>query len=149
VTGPFAAVALELLQHRLAVIPLGGDDGKAPLVKWQRWRHPPGRDAIATLTAKHPGAIIGVLPGLSGLTVVDVDDPALVDAMLERCGATPLISATPNGGVHLWYRHAGECTGDHLRRLEGLDVDIKAAGGMVVVPPSITPAGAYTLLTGA
>ena len=49
VSGPFALVAMELLQQRLAVIPL---DGKVPLLEWkagaarQAARRSPGRPAI-------------------------------------------------------------------------------------------------------
>ncbi len=62
----------------------------------------------------------------------------------------PLVTGTPSGGVHLWYRTTGErCQ----VRLDGLKVDIKGIGGMVVVPPSIRPTGqhagkAYTFVKG-
>jgi hypothetical protein len=106
------------------------------MLGWQRWRRPPGPKAIATFAARFPSANIGALTGLSGVTLVDVDEPGLVDQMLARCGVTPLITATPRGGSHLWYRAAGE-RGGNLRETEGLAVDIKAAGGLIVVPPSV------------
>jgi hypothetical protein len=137
---PFTDSALELHGYRLAVIPLGGDDGKTPLVEWRNWTKPPGRTAVASFAAKFAWANIGVLTGLSGVTVVDVDDPALVDPITVRCGTTPLITATPRGGVHLWYHAAGERSTD-LRASEGIAVDVKAAGGLIVVPPSIAWAG--------
>jgi hypothetical protein len=138
--GPFSDAAPELCRHGLAVIPLGGADGKVPLVEWQKWPRPPGRKAIAELAAKFPSANIGVLTGLSGVTIVDVDEPAIVDDMLRRFGTTPLIMVTPRGGSHLWYRSAGERSTD-LRASEGLAVDVKAAGGLVAVPPSVAWAG--------
>jgi hypothetical protein len=150
--GPFALVALQLLGQRLAVLPLGGDDGKKPLVEnWQRRPH--GRKAIVKFAAKFPNANIGVATGLSGVTIVDSDEPELLDTMIRRCGTTPLIIASPRGGAHLWYRFAGEPSGDYLRRHERLNVDVKAAGSLVVVPPSIAWAGpgkgnAYRFLKG-
>ena len=81
------------------------------------------------------------MTGLSNVTVVDVDERGLVDVMIRRCGATPLVTATPRGGAHLWYRSNGERSGDYLRQAEGLDVDIKAAGSLIVVPPSIALEG--------
>ena len=41
--GPFATAALELHACGLAPIPLGGDDGKVPLVRWKTWNRQPGK----------------------------------------------------------------------------------------------------------
>jgi len=148
---PFADAALELHRHGLAVIPLGGDDGKVSLVaRWNRWKHRPGRQFLEQLADKHPTANVGVLTGLSGVTVVDVDDPDLEDDMVVRFGVTPLKTATPSGGMHLWFRSQGE---RNRQRLDGLKVDIRGVGGMVVVPPSVRPTGPhagkkYTFLEG-
>ena len=54
----------------------------------------------------------------------------------SRCAPTPLITGTPRGGSHLWYRSAGERSTD-LRASEGLAVDAKAVAGLVAVPPSV------------
>ena len=40
---PFADAALVLRDLGLAPVPLGGDDGKVPLVKWGTWKQRPGR----------------------------------------------------------------------------------------------------------
>lgn len=139
--GPFPAAAVELARAGLAVIPVGGDDGKKPLVKWVNWRSPLGPQWVADLCRKFPTANIGIITGLSGITVVDCDDPGVVTAMMLRCGKTPLQTSTPSGGTHLWYRSRGERCGD--LRNEGLAVDVKGRGGFVVVPPSIRPSGAF------
>ena len=147
---PFANAVLTLRDHGLAPIPLGGDDGKVPLVLYRNWKRPPGRQFLERLAGAHPTANVGVLTGLSELTVVDVDARRLVDGMLRRFGNTPLVTGTPSGGVHLWYRSTGErCQ----VRLDGLRVDIRGVGGMVVVPPSLRPSGrhagkAYTFVNG-
>jgi DNA-binding XRE family transcriptional regulator len=61
--------------------------------------------------------------------------------MIRRCGDTPLKTRTPSGGMHLWYRHAGEeCT--NLRD-EGLNVDVRGAGGIIIVPPSSRQGGLH------
>jgi len=148
---PFADAALDLYEAGLAVIPLGGDDGKVPLVaRWDRWEHRPGRQFLEQLADKHPTANVGIVTGLSGITVVDVDDPDLVDDMVHRFGVSPLITATPSGGEHHWFRSLGE---RNKQRLDGLKVDIRGVGGMVVVPPSVRPTGPhagklYTFLKG-
>ena len=54
--------------------------------------------------------------------------------MLRRFGDTPLLTRTPSGGAHLWYRKVGEVRSGTLR--PSLAVDIKADGGQVIVPPS-------------
>ena len=141
-TGPFGHAALTLRQYGLAIIPFGGEDGKTPLVKWGNWKRPPGRDPLAKLAKQHPFSNIGVICHLSNVTVVDVDDPTLRDSIVLRCGDTPLITGTPSGGNHFWYRHNGErCA--NLRESDGIAVDIKGAGGFVVVPPSLRPNGPY------
>jgi len=59
---PFPDAALELRQHGLAPIPLGGDDGKVPQVsRWDRWERLPGRQFLERLTKEHPTANVGVL----------------------------------------------------------------------------------------
>ena len=121
-------------------IPVGHDDGKTPLVKWGKWKKLPGRRFLERLAGENPTANVGILTELSGLTIVDVDDPSLVDGMRRRFGNTPLMTATPSGGNHLWYQSAGErCR----NRLDGLKVDIRGLGGMAVVPPSIRSTGQH------
>ena len=139
-TSPFATAALNIRARGLAPIPLGGDDGKVPLVRWQTWKHSPGKEFLERLVADHLTANVSILTGLSRVTVVDIDDASLVDDMVHRFGDTPLKTAPPSGGVHLWYSANGERS---RNRLDGLKVDIKAQGGMVVVPPSMRPAGRH------
>jgi hypothetical protein len=135
---PFASAALDLHGLGLAPIPLGGADGKVPLVK-HKDRQPYSRDTLNKFAASYPSANVGILTGPSRLTVIDIDDPALVDTMLARFGDTPLQVQTPSGGVHLYYRSSGEPS--RTLRTEDLAVDIKGLGGMVVAPPSIRPSG--------
>ncbi len=110
-------------------------------MKWRNRTKLFSTAAVEKLCGNFSSANIGILTGLSGLTVVDCDAPDAVAAMIERCGDTPLKVATPSGGAHLYYRSDGErCTN---LRAHGLEVDIKGIGGFVVVPPSVRPAGPY------
>ena len=146
---PFASAALELAEAGLAVIPCGSDDGKTPSIKWRNMRYHPGAALIGKLAKQHGHANVGILTGkLSGVLIVDIDDAEIVDPMLERFGRTPILMRTPSGGVHLWYRWNGEKSGG--LRNQGLAVDIKGAGGIVVVPPSVRPSTGrpYTWLKG-
>jgi hypothetical protein len=131
---PFGEAAVGLRKRGLAVVRCVGPDGKeARFPGWQRARLSVG--TIADLARRYPDANVGVACGLSGYVVVDVDAPVLLGPMLERFGDTPLITRTPRGGAHLWYRKVGVMPSRNLKS-EGLMVDIKADGGMVIVPPS-------------
>ncbi|MBT4007625.1 MAG: hypothetical protein HOF05_11290 [Rhodospirillales bacterium] len=136
---PFAMAAQELRSHGLAVLPL---DDKEPRIQFKNWSAPPGKEAIEKFIPKFGDSNIGIICHLSGVTVVDIDDPSLIEAMLERFGDTPLRTATPRGGVHLWYQHNGEHNRD-LRTSDEIDVDIKGHNGIIVVPPSVRQNGQH------
>jgi len=136
---PFASDAPDLAAHGLALIPVGGEDGKNPLIRWKNMRRPLGRAALIKMAEQHGAENIGIVCGPSGLTVVDIDRADLLAAMLERFGPTPLVIETPSGGIHLFYKGAGERCAN--LRSEGLPVDIKGIGGFVVAPPSVRPNG--------
>lgn len=137
--GPFGREAIRLSQAGIAVIPC---DDKVPLIRYAKMTQPIGLDGLKKLIQKHPSANVGMLTGLSKITVVDIDDPADAQAMIARCGDTPLKVHTPSGGLHLWYRENGEKSSN--LRSEGLEVDIKGIGGFVVMPPSVRATGQHT-----
>ena len=140
-TGPFSMSAIELRNYGLAPLPVGGDKGKKPLIhSFTRFNRKPSEATIASWCDKWPSANVAINTELSRVTIVDIDDPSLLERMLQRFGNTPLITTTPSGGFHLWYRGNGESS---VTRLDELLVDIKARGSIVVVPPSIRPAGPH------
>jgi hypothetical protein len=144
--GAFGDMARAYRAHGLAPFPCGGDDGKHSLVRWRRFSRPPSSRTVGAWCARHRGANVGILTGASGLTVVDMDAAELAEAIERRCGPTPLVTATPRGGRHLWYRSTGQRT---TQRLDGLPVDVRAAGGFVVAPPSPRPGvGDYRIVRG-
>lgn len=139
--GPFATAAYELRNYGLAPLPLGGDDGKVPLVSsFTNWRRILGESTLANWASKWPQANVGIVTELSGVSVIDIDDPDLLDTVIDQFGDTPLKTSTPSGGIHLWFLGSGESS---RIRIGGFPVDIKAAGGMVVVPPSTRPSGPF------
>jgi hypothetical protein len=140
----FAEHALPFHDAGLCPIPCGGADGKVPLVRWRgtKARHRRATISVWILKPEFAFAGIGILTGqMSGLTVVDCDDPELLDRVLATCGPTPIIVSTPSGGYHAWYQHAGE--GSLNLRDYGLAIDVKADGGFVVAPPTIRHAGPH------
>ena len=99
------------------------------------------------MARKFPTANVAVLDGRpGGITRVDIDDPALIELCIQRCGDTPVKAGTPSGGIHLWYRANGE---HRTIGLEGEKIDILGRGGYGIAPPSINPRkGLYRFLEG-
>jgi len=128
---PFAA-AVAYKAAGLAPIPC--NDKAANCVRWKTKPPQPGSNLVAKFSDKN----IGILTGKrSGVFIVDVDDPDQVDAMKARFGNTPIATASPSGGQHLWYLWNGEPCG----KLPG--VDLKGEGGFVVGPPSFRREGKH------
>jgi hypothetical protein len=103
---------------------------------------------------RHAGLVI--CTGRRGVVVADVDVhgnpdrvPELVE-LVEHClGPSPLKARTASGGVHLYYRSQGERGRNPVGAArDRLPVDLKAEGGIVVAPPTITDRGAYAFIEG-
>ncbi len=141
--GAFAAAAVNLLCRGLFPIPVGGRDGKVPMIRYFTTMRRPGPATLHKWIARWPIQNVGIVTGpISKITVVDIDgdDPGLLREIERRFGETPIAIRTPSGGVHLYFRFAAErCA--NLR--PALPVDIKAAGGFVVCPPSVRPSGEH------
>lgn len=150
VPGAFARGALASYQASFWPIPLGGPDGRVPLVTgWTKWRRHPGQAFIRKAIEQHPEANLGLITGpYAGITVIDVDDPAVDHIVRERYGLSPLTVRTPRGGLHHYFRSQGERSG--TLRKEGLPIDIKGRGGLIVAPDSARwdRAGGYGFVTG-
>lgn len=145
--GAFGSAALELHAHGLAVMPTGGEDGKTPLLlNWSKWRGQ-SRATVEAFARKHPGANVAIVTGLSRLTVVDADDENTLADAEQRFGKSPIVTRSPRGGGHLYFRSSGERNAN--LRPDGLNVDIKGVGGMVLAPPSVRSGlGAYRMERG-
>ncbi|MFJ3175262.1 bifunctional DNA primase/polymerase [Streptomyces roseus] len=78
---------------------------------------------------------LGVLAALRGATSPADDE-------------TTLRVRTPSGGLHVWYRNEGglrwQCSaGSGSGRALAWQVDVRANGGYIVAPGTVTPAGVY------
>lgn len=137
---PFLLAAMQYHSLGLSIIPCMGDSGKISCVKWAEYQDClPTYRAITQWQKQFPAANIGLLTGpISNLTVVDIDTgkPEIIRKMIERFGDTPIKIKTPRGGMHLYYKFKNETC--HTA-IDGLPVDIRAAGGYVIAPPSINP----------
>jgi len=137
------SAAKEMHDLGLAVMPCGGPLNKKPLLRWRDGKLP-SWNSIKTILCnpENADAGIGMLTGVGDfpITVVDIDNPTIVQAVMEAMGHTPIVVRTPSGGVHLWFRFDNE----RMKHLQGrgLPVDVLSKGGFVVTPP--TARGAAT-----
>ncbi len=128
--------------------------GKHPHVRWEHWMsRAPTPAELESWWERWPDANIGVVTGwVSAIVVLDVDPRHGGDASLASLEArhAPLpdtvTSLTGGGGRHLYLAHPS-----HLVPSRPLapGLDLKAEGGMVVVPPSRHASGSrYRWLVG-
>lgn len=82
-----------------------------------------------------PEANIGVVPGRSGLLVLDLDGPD-GEATAQALGllSEPRLQVTTGRGRHLYFRHPG---GTISNAKLGPGIDTRGDAGFVVVPPSV------------
>jgi hypothetical protein len=94
--------------------------------------------------SRWPDSNIGIATGaVSGLIVIDVDQPEIPEALVDLLGkdlqAAPTVR-TGRGGLHLYFRHPGTPVSSRVG-LMGLKVDVRADKGYVIAPPSRHAAG--------
>lgn len=132
------SAALTYAACGIAVFPLKPGQ-KTPAFKG--WQTSSTTDAatIREWWTQNPAYNIGCDCGKSGLTVLDYDAKGNVNGLLKRdewrkehTMPETWTAATPNDGLHEYYRGQGQTkTGLYP------GVDVRAAGGLVVMPPSV------------
>lgn len=133
--GAFARYAFAMVELGLSPIPTQGPVGKTPLLRGYT-RGLVNLGNVVKMAATFPNANLALVTGPSNLVVVDIDAPELLARMLDRFGNTPLqVRTAGRGGYQLFYRARPEISSRDLRN-EGLAVEIKAQGAIVVIPPS-------------
>ena len=137
--GAFSDAAYNYCDLGLAPTPTGGKDGKHPMLVGYN-RHPLNLGNVSTIIEKFGDANVALLTGASNLNVLDIDDPSLLQTMRKRFGDTPLVVRTAGrGGYQLYYRSSPHVQPSDLRLTEGIPVEIKARGNIVIAPPSRNP----------
>jgi hypothetical protein len=135
---------------RWCVVPL--DPGtRKPHVKWKDFQTArPTIDQVRKWWTTWPDAAIGVLLGpISGLLVLDADgleaDAAAWDLLGNRLNGCPLVlsGSREPGHVHYYFRHPDIPTGAKNTDLHP-DLEIRGAGGMIIVPPSVHSKSGHT-----
>ncbi len=120
--------------------------GKHPRVRWDEYQERRAdQDEVRRWLRRWPATNLAVVTGaVSGLVVVDVDPRAGGDEEFVRLearhGAIPdtVESLTGGGGFHLYFRHPG---GSVPSGPFAPGIDVKADGGLAVVPPSVHQSG--------
>lgn len=137
------AAALHYAVHGMSVFPLV-PRGKKPLNAGGRGyldasADPRQAEAWWSLT---PDANIGLVPGLSGLVIIDIDGPE-GEEHARRFGlhGTKTLSVRTGRaecGQHLYFRHPGFPVSN---RSLAPHLDVRGDRGYVLVPPSVHPTG--------
>jgi hypothetical protein len=119
-----------LNQLGVALVPLGGDNGKQALVKFKDQE---GFPAGALTDLVKAGKATGIGFRLHSCVVVDIDsdDPAWITKCEDRFGKSEVRVRTPSGGIHLYY--AGSLKPQPKLKAEGWPVDIKQGANQYVV----------------
>lgn len=116
---------------------------KRPLIKWTVFQDRlPTKEEIHAWWEKYPKAMVAIVTGkISQICVVDCDSEEAikrVDSVLPERFETP-VAIYPRGGRHYYFACNDESI---LTRTAIFDCcDIRANGGVIVVPPSINAEG--------
>ncbi len=117
---------------------------KVPLTKRGCLDATTDADQIRAWWTKHPTANVAIATGPeSGLVVIDVDSRhggAQSVEELETLLPERSVECITGGGCHLYFRHPD---GVDIRNRAGVlpGIDVRAAGGYVIAPPSAHPDG--------
>jgi hypothetical protein len=135
---------IELYQkHGFSFFPLR-KNSKKPLFAWAVYQtRRPTQDEVKEWRDKGLLDQVAIVCGaVSGIFVLDVDDPTTFEAWLKQNNhnlpITPMVK-TSGGKYHLYFKHPGGKIKNSLKKIPG--ADIKADGGYVVAPPSRHPRG--------
>ena len=140
----FARTAQKYLDRGLSVFPATSTK-KPAILTWTPYQtRLPSAEEIESWSKDLGDMNIAIVTGkLSDLTVVDCDTPeaiAVVEEIISDSAEVPT-ATTPRGGRHYYFRFAPDL---YSRNGTAKGIDVKNAGGYILVPPSRTDKGAYT-----
>jgi hypothetical protein len=149
--------ALGLLARGLGVIPVPRPrsgvpvgkpgDGKVPAIPWREYQSRLPTENELRAWFRTPQNLAIITGAVSGVVVIDADDPIAVQWCIHRLPYTWWQTATARG-FHLFYRHPGVPVRNRARLETGdgrLAIDVRGDGGYVIAPGSIHATGAaYT-----
>ena len=138
--------ALRYLELGYSPIPIVAGQKRAA-IKWKQWQDiRPGRREIDEWFSV-ADANMALVTG-NGVVVVDIDDPGLLEIVIERCGDTSMRCQTPSGGMHLYYAMRRGVHYGNAVRIKDKPLDLRCEGAYVVCPPSRNEQGVPYQWTG-
>ncbi|WP_083232729.1 bifunctional DNA primase/polymerase [Endozoicomonas atrinae] len=144
-TGNVRDAIYEYLDRGWSIIPICAND-KTPLVKWKKFQtRQPTEDEIDFWLEKWPDMLIAVVCGaISGIIVVDADNPDAQQAALDQGFDSPVMVQTKRGrhwyfkhpldGVHRGPQSGSGSKGEVWPQINGLD--FRGDGSYALLPPS-------------
>lgn len=140
--GDLTGIAIEYTRRGLCILPVA-PQGKKPLLRtWEKYtRERPPEDMVRSWFTSLDGVGIGAVTGsISGIVVIDIDTRSGMGyEQITDKYPTGLIARTGSGGFHLYYKHPGFDVKNRVDIIPG--VDIRADGGFVVLPPTVSSSG--------
>lgn len=133
------------------VIPLGGKEGKAPLlVGFPDLRIEDQDDATAEEYCERGN--VGMQTGKVDVLDIDPKDGETVEQVKADLGLSDVVTvevSTPRGGRHLYFAPSPVPLGNSVKKLHP-SLDVRTVGGQVVLPGSVNPKNgkAYAWLPG-
>lgn len=133
-------IAKQYFKQGMSIIPVDGQ--KRPLLAWKVYQtqHASTEEIKSWINLENFAGFGTTTGSLSGLLVVDIDHGAKIDGLVFP--DTPAVK-TPHGGLHYYFKYPKDKT---IKNFTGIrpNVDIRAEGGMAVLPPTIlTDGGIY------
>ena len=135
---------LKLAAQGYRLVPIE-PNGKRCLIKGWPGRATSDSSALRAWWTDEPDSNVGALCG-DGLVVLDRDDRSGGRESLDRLVAEHDLPVTTTvktpGGRHYHFQYAGSVRSGPIEGYPGLE--LRADAALVVLPPSVRPAGAYT-----
>lgn len=118
-------------------LPSKKNDGKRPLIAWREYQERlPSEREMARWFDREPTNYAVITGRVSGIVVVDVDDPSALPWVRWNLEPTPWRVQTGRAiGLHLYYRYPDKDIGNRAR-IAGLKLDVRGNGGYVIGPGS-------------
>lgn len=133
--------ALRYLNLGFSVVPVPLGE-KHPIIKWKEFQaRLPTSLELHTWFSTPATLNLGVVTGtVSNLTVIDLDGPSAIQWAENQKLKSPVTVVRDQTHRHLWFQNVPGLKGSASQLAPG--VDIRATGGLIVVPPSIHKSGA-------
>ena len=131
-------------RYKWSVIP---SDGKFPKIKWKQYQTElPSIEQIEQWWAEYPKADISLVTGrLSGIVIFDADGQKALDYLEDRgMPYTPEVQSSSKDRRHFYFEYPeleGRIITCVSKSVHKVDLEVKAEGGLTVLPPSIHNSG--------